>query len=357
MLGLAAAVVAFGVFSSSIGVGALPSSTLPIFGVTNTDASKTTVAVLGDVNGDHINDYAVGMPYADANGTDSGIVYVFLGHAGALPPTPGALNVAQASYRITGHGGELLGFSVSGGDLNGDGRADIAIGAPMAAGPGKAEAGAVYVIFGSASPQNVNTSALYANGGFTNDATNPAPPSPLGSRYEGFQVYSHTGTSVAVLPDVNGDHIGDLAIGMPDASLHIQGGGGAAVLYGKHQGVHVNLADLWSAGYPYYFHVDFPTIADQHLGETVASVPDMTGDGWPDIAIGAPQADPSGRADAGSVWIISGHLPPIDAGCSGMNVRRELPVDPDRPPHGGAGLPHRRCHAGRGHRLVARERG
>jgi hypothetical protein len=51
----------------------------------------------------------------------------------------------------------------------------------------------------------------------------------------------------------------------------------------------------------------------------------MTGDGWPDIAIGAPQADPGGRADAGSVWIISGNLPAIDAGCSGHNLDATCP--------------------------------
>ena len=46
----------------------------------------------------------------------------------------------------------------------------------------------------------------------------------------------------------------------------------------------------------------------------------MTGDGSPDIAVGAPQADLNGRTDSGSVWIISGHLPPIDAGCSNHMV-------------------------------------
>ena len=51
----------------------------------------------------------------------------------------------------------------------------------------------------------------------------------------------------------------------------------------------------------------------------------MTGDGWPDLAIGAPQADPGGRVDAGSVWIISGHLPAIDAGCTGMNLDASCP--------------------------------
>ena len=65
---------------------------------------------------------------------------------------------------------------------------------------------------------------------------------------------------------------------------------------------------------------------------------------------------PRRAADAGSVWIISGHLPPIDAGCTGMNLGRELPVDQAQRPHPRAGLPHRRRRGGRGHRLLARRR-
>jgi hypothetical protein len=323
MLALTAAIVGIGVFSSSVGIGALPTSTLPVYGVTNGDGSRTTVAELGDINGDGYNDYAVGMPYADANGPDSGIVYVFLGKAGAFGPAPTALNLAAASFRIIGHGGEMLGYSLAGGDLNGDGRADIAIGAPMAGPPAKSDGGAVYIVYGQTHPADLNTTTL-STAGYTNDPTAPATQSPLGSRYDGFQVDSHTGMSMAVVPDVNvhntndggGAHLNDLIIGMPDADLHRPGGGGVAVLYGKKTSVHINLSDLWEAGYPYYFHIDYPSLDDQHVGETVAAVPDMTGDGVPDIAIGAPQADPDGRTDAGSVWIISGNLPQIDAGCS-----------------------------------------
>ena len=322
-LGLAAAVVGFGVFSSSIGIGALPTSSLPIFGDTTTNASRTTVAMLGDVNGDGLQDYAVGMPYSDAGGADSGIVYVFLGRPGALAPNPTAVNVGAASFTITGHGGELLGFAVAGGDFNGDGRNDIGIGAPMGNGPNRVGAGVVYTVFGQRTPRNVSTTELNYTG-FTNDPSNPAPHSPIGSRYEGFQPNSHTGTSVAAMPDVNGDGYEELAIGMPDASLHRPGGGGAAVLYGRPQGEHINLADLWEAGYPYYFHVDFPTLDNQHAGETVASVPDMTGDGSPDLVVGAPQSDLNGRIDSGSVWIINGRLPPA-TGCRRPTVDATCP--------------------------------
>ncbi len=239
------------------------------------------------------------------------------------------MNVGAASFTVTGNGGELLGFSVTGGDFNGDGLDDLGIGAPMAMGPNRVGAGVVYTVFGTRNPRNIATTELNYNG-FTNAPTNPAPHNPLGSRYEGFQVNSHTGTSVAAMPSVNGDRYEELAIGMPDASLHRPGGGGAAVLYGRPQGEHINLADLWEAGYPYYFHIDFPTLDNQHIGETLASVPDMTGDGSPDLAVGAPQSDLNGRIDSGSVWIINGRLPPatgcrqptIDATCPWIRIDR-----------------------------------
>ena len=199
----------------------------------------------------------------------------------------------------------------------------------MATGPNRAGAGVVYTVFGSRTPRNVSTTELNYTG-FTNDPANPAPHSPIGSRYEGFQPNSHTGTAVAAMPDVNGDGYDELAIGMPDASLHRPGGGGAAVLYGKPSGEHINLADLWEAGYPYYFHIDFPTLDNQHIGETIASVPDMTGDGSPDLAVGAPQSDLNGKVDSGSVWIINGRLPPatgcrrptVDATCPWIRIDR-----------------------------------
>ena len=173
----------------------------------------------------------------------------------------------------------------------------------------------------------------------------PGDASTLGSRYDGFQQDSHTGMSLAALPDVNGDGYRDLVVGAPDAALHRPGGGGVAVLYGKPQGVHITLNDLWENAYPYFFHVDFPALDDQNIGTSVASVGDMTGDGQPDIAIGAPHADSTG--DGLRLGLDHQRPPPADRRLHAGVARGRLPVDPAQPPHGRAGLPHRRRRAGR----------
>ena len=66
----------------------------------------------------------------------------------------------------------------------------------------------------------------------------------------------------------------------------------------------------------------------------------MTGDGSPDLAVGAPQSDLNGKADSGSVWIINGRLPPA-TGCRGRRSTRRA-LDPYRPAERRAGLSHRR---------------
>ena len=250
----AATLAGFGVFSSSVGSGALPTSTLPVYGVTSGDGSRTTVAELGDVNGDGKSDYAVGMPYADANGADSGIVYVFLGPGVAAPAS---LDVA---YGVVPHRRATPASCSGSRSAAATSTATATTTSPSArrwpARPRRVGGGAVYVVFGSAHPVDVDTTVL--SGTAHTNGTNPAPHSPIGSRYDGFQQDAHMGMSLAVLPDVNGDGYDDVAAGAPDANLHRPGGGGVAVLYGKPHGEHISLTDLWSAGYPYFFHVDFP---------------------------------------------------------------------------------------------------
>ena len=198
----------------------------------------------------------------------------------------------------------------------------------MAGAPSKSGGGAVYVIFGSHNPGNVSTASLYADGRLTNDPSNPAPPSPLGSRYDGIVPRMRTrGSRWRHSPDVNGDGYGDLAIGNPDGALHISGGGGLVVALRQAPGRPHHAQRPLGQGLSVLVPRRLPGqgTGEQHLGESVALVGDVTGDGWPDIAVGAPQADFNGRADSGSVWIVSGHLPPIVAGCTGCSSTTAVP--------------------------------
>src|SRR4029079_2248684 len=83
------------------------------------DQFGASVDGAGDVNGDGFADIIVGAPNANAAGTDSGLAKVFAGPSGTL------------LYTFTGAAAvDHVGCSVSGcGDLNGDGHADVVIGA------------------------------------------------------------------------------------------------------------------------------------------------------------------------------------------------------------------------------------
>src|SRR5262249_32562193 len=109
----------------------------------------------GDMNHDGIADFAVGAPHADQGGADAGAVYVVFGNPLFDEQAPGPLNLGQIG--ATGRGvilvgaspGDLTGASVAeAGDLNGDGKDDLLVGAPGASPSGRTGAGKVYVIYG-----------------------------------------------------------------------------------------------------------------------------------------------------------------------------------------------------------------
>ncbi len=113
-------------------------------GETASDFFGVSVASAGDVNGDGYADVIVGAYFNDDGGNAAGEAYVYHGSASGLSATPDWSDQGEAS-------GDYFGRSVaSAGDVNGDGYADVIVGANEND-DGGSLAGEAYVYHGSAS--------------------------------------------------------------------------------------------------------------------------------------------------------------------------------------------------------------
>src|SRR5207247_1265133 len=109
-------------------------------GALTEDRLGVSVGRLGDVDGDGFADILTGARYADVDGrTDTGSVYVFSGKDG------------HQIYRFNGESaGDWFGVAVAGiGDVNGDGRPDILVGAQFATRDDGVQSGGAYVYSGA----------------------------------------------------------------------------------------------------------------------------------------------------------------------------------------------------------------
>ncbi len=286
----------------------------------------TAVARAGDVNGDGYDDLIVGAPNYDTTATDTGGAFVFFG--GAAPHTTPDQLIA------VGQAATYLGGAVSGGfDLNGDGYADVAAGGIGFDNTGATNAGIVTVFFGapggvvSAGNLTSSTPAIRigsgvalvgdVNGDGFADLAVGATDFGSGEVAEGAvfvyfggagttfnttidatlqsnQTGAHLGSSVAAAGDVNGDGYADLLAGAPDFS-NGQSGEGAAFLYLGGAGAFDTSADA---------QIEFDQ-AGATAGARVAGLGDVDGDGRADVAVAAPLFDTS-LANAGRVAVYLG---------------------------------------------------
>ena len=245
---------------------------------------NTTVG-LGDVDGDAVPDLAVGAPQE----LGLGAVYVYSGRVGSL------------LYRIGSDRTAALGVSLAAlDDVNGDGRADLAVGAPWYERKGGAHAGTVFLFSGAdgstidrihGANDNDAFGLFLANVGdldgdgladlaIATEQLSPDHPGVVETyssatrsllwRVEGEDWLEGYGQSITALSDRNGDGIEEVAIGAPDR--RVPGAVGAVEIRDGRTGAPI--ATLQAVP------------GDSGFGRALASVLDRDGDGRRDLAVG-----------------------------------------------------------------------
>lgn len=242
--------------------------------------------LFGDVNGDGRDDLIVAAPEFDFAGRSAcGAIFILIA-SDTIPASVNFDDVRPDLKRIFGPvAGARLGAVITCGDVDGDNRAEIVCGIPGASPMGRLSAGELYVVFGSAAPQDtVDIASL---------------PSGV-THILGAAVFDKLGSSVAI-GDVNDDTYGDIIAGAPLANTIRQLTGKAMVIHGSASlPAQIDLA----AGGVATTHV-FGQVTNDFFGGAVFSA-DLTGDNVDDIIIGAPESSPLGRQRAGTAYIIPG---------------------------------------------------
>jgi hypothetical protein len=219
-------------------------------------------AIAGDVNGDGYDDVVVGAPGSTSPLASQGAAFLYLGSSSG--PDTNAAQTWLGSLANLKWGSAVAGV----GDLNHDGYADIAIASTEDATNG-AHAGRVSIYLGGPGGPST-TSAFDLFGAAAGDSL---------------------GFSVAPAGDVNGDGYDDMIVGAPGAA---SGSGKFYIVYGGPSPPFTTAA-----------FTDF-SVAGSHIGWSVAGRGDLDGDGYADVAVGAPGYPASGGQDGACLVHLGG---------------------------------------------------
>jgi hypothetical protein len=212
-----------------------------------------------DIDGDGAGDVIVGAWDESVGGTQqAGRVYLFSGRTGGL---------IRSHFSPNAEFNGAYGWAVSGiPDINGDDRGDYIVGAYAENGLGINDSGRIYVYSG-------------ASGALLRTQTMP-----------GAESNGRFGFSIDAVPDLTNDGTADYVVGATgggtDGEVFVYSGASGAL-------IRTTTAPASAAG--------------GEFGFSVAGIPDATGDGRGDYAVGAPFADPGANPfDSGMVYVFNG---------------------------------------------------
>ncbi len=262
------------------------------------DETGASVDILPDADGDMRPELVIGAPGADtADAEHGGSVFVVFSKV-----TGGDVDLStlgDGGLRLDGTKGGRAGFAIAGApDVNGDGRGDVLVGAPLAVAPSGRPTGAAYVVFGRPEPGRIELGALGA----------------AGFAVTGSDEDQLLGAGVGVLGDPNGDAVVDLAFAATAADRNDREDSGSVhIIPGKAGPEPVPAGASDRPG----FRIDGAAAGDR-LGESVARVGDLNQDGRSEIVVTAPDADALSREDAGAAYVAFGSESMDDIDLTGL---------------------------------------
>ncbi|MDI7268211.1 MAG: FG-GAP-like repeat-containing protein [Myxococcota bacterium] len=225
----------------------------------------------GDGNGDGYDDLVVGAPGFDGTTVSEGAAYVF--HGGAAGPAAAPTVTLRHPVRERS---AWFGSSVGGGgDVDGDGYADVLVGAPFAD-TGGTDSGGAWLFRGGAAGISTIPTATF---------TDPVPEP--GSLF---------GAACAVVGDLDGDTLADLAVGAPMHDGAVVNEGRAYVWYGSR--------GTLPAAPPVVLADPVPGV-EARFGAAIGSAGDINRNGTSELLVGADLKDAGSPAE-GNAWVYYG---------------------------------------------------
>jgi len=251
----------------------------------NTDKAGEALGAPGDVDGDGFADLLIGAKKDDQYGSDAGLAWLVLG-----PASVGTADLAAAAASFHGPAGGEAGYSVAGaGDQDGDGLADVLVGAHETDAP-VSNAGSAYVVLDPA-----NAGALLLDDAVV---------------LEGVGNGDKAGSAVAGGSDLDGDGWDDLLVGAREESTSGSKAGAFYLLRGPVSG-DLSLSDA--------DEIVYGPQADARLGESFTMAGDVDGDGYADFAVGAPEDDENGDK-TGTVYLFAGPASGLSLAGAGATI-------------------------------------
>ena len=265
---------------------------LPVafLGERDEDEAGHAVGPAGDLDGDGLDDLLISGYRNDVPMTDNGRVYAILGSS---LTAPGVRSLAEADAVFVGEAYEnRLGHTMGGvGDMDGDGRADLIMGAYGYAAAGETS-GKVYIVPGGSlelgAERTVGSTEIMYTGEFANDAA---------------------GHAVRAAYDVDGDGLSDAVVGARLNSSAAFDGGKGYVILGASLGVPGSVTSLADADHGFFGEEE-----SGWFGYQAAGVGDVDGDGLDDVMFGAHITD----FERGSAYLFLGSS--MDSGAIGSSA-------------------------------------